>query len=234
MGLRNKTTCQLRTYITAFFSLQFSSKYPEKILQIWLLLLSSRQANLFLGWLHCGWGCLAFKRLDFPVFHKPVPLCLGWHTLKSCVTWAQGIHVEKAALELCMLFFICTEETVLAQLCSHCKCCCFSILSINAAKFSLWSSTFFLWTASRMAVVSYTSLCFSFEKGTREETHNHTCARVTDSAVQTQILAGIKDTFKELIFSKWQEVWKYTATGGSLIFQSWRCEIRGKKNNPVF
>lgn len=85
-----------------------------------------------------------------------------------------------------------------------------------------------------MAVVSYTSLCFSFEKGTREESHNHTCARVTDSAVQTQILAGIKDTFKEPIFSKWQEVWKYTATRGSLIFQNWRCEIREKKNNPVF
>lgn len=96
---------------------------------------------------------------------------------------------------------------------------------------------FFLWTASTMAVVSYKSLCFSFEKGAREETHNHTCTRVSDSAIQNlmpQILAGIKDTFREPIFSKWQEVWKYTATRGSLIFQNWRCEIREKKNNPVF
>lgn len=92
----------------------------------------------------------------------------------------------------------------------------------------------FVWTASRMAAVSYTSLYFSFEKGAREETHNLTCARVTDSAIQTQILAGIKDTFKEPIYSKWQEVWKYTATRGSLIFRNWRCEIHGKKKNAVF
>lgn len=85
-----------------------------------------------------------------------------------------------------------------------------------------------------MAVVSYTSLCFSFEKGTREETHNLTCARVRDSGIQTQILAGIKDTFKELIYSKWQEGWKYTATRGSLISQNWRCEMCEKKNSPVF
>lgn len=75
---------------------------------------------------------------------------------------------------------------------------------------------------------------FSFEKGTREETHNLTCARLTDPGSQTQILVGIKDTFKELIHSKWQEVWKYTAMRVSLISQNWRCEIREKKNNLVF
>lgn len=85
-----------------------------------------------------------------------------------------------------------------------------------------------------MAVESYTSLCFSFEKGTREETHNFTCARVADSAIQAQILAGIKDTFKEPIYSKWQEVWKCTARRSSFIFQNWRWEIREKKNNPDF
>lgn len=85
-----------------------------------------------------------------------------------------------------------------------------------------------------MAVVSYTSLCFSFEKGTREETHNLACARVADSAIQTQILAAIRDTFKEPIYSKWQEVWKYTAMRSSFIFQNWRWEIHEKKNNPVF
>lgn len=140
------------------FSPQFSSKFPEKILRIWLILLSSRQANLFLGWLHCSWGCLAFKRLNFPLSHMQVPLCLGWHTLKSCVTWAQ------AALELCMLFFIFTGETGLAQLCSHCKCCCFSILSINAAVFLMKHNIFFVGSLQDGCCILYKFMFFIWKR----------------------------------------------------------------------
>lgn len=64
------------------------------------------------------------------------------HTEILCDLSSGYPSVEKAALELCILFFIFTEETLLAQLCSHCKHCCFSILVLMQQSF-LYEAQFF-------------------------------------------------------------------------------------------
>lgn len=142
MCLRNKTVTNDIDY--CIFFPQLSSKFAEKILQVWLILLCSRQANLFLGWTPLQLRVFGFQKTKFSSLPQADTLVSGLtHTEILCGLNSGYPSVKKAALELCMLFFIFTEETVLAQLCSHCKCCCCNILTINAAKFSLWSTTFF-------------------------------------------------------------------------------------------
>lgn len=71
------------------------------------------------GWLHCNWCCLAFKRLNYPLSHKQLSLCLGCHTLKFSV-WAEVwiyIYREGCFIALYIVLYPhrrnCTGTTVL-------------------------------------------------------------------------------------------------------------------------
>lgn len=72
----------IQLHVTGDIFFFLSLKFPEKISQIWFILVSSKQAIFLAGWLHCSWCCLVFKRLNYPLSCKQLSLFLGWPTRK--------------------------------------------------------------------------------------------------------------------------------------------------------